>query len=137
MPPIDKAKRSAAQQKLVDLWQSSQSSEFLMTAKLCAMQLLVELSKVLGLEAIKSQMPESCVNGEYTIFDHMERLHFTETPAPEGEHEVLKNTLTASLPFLDEIHTDERHTSYRAKLSYNSIGIVHGDGRNDKACLLS
>lgn len=135
MPPIEKDKRSAAQQAFADLWQQSQSSAFLMTAKLAAMQVLAELSKVLQLDAIKSQMPDVCVKGEYTIFDHLERLRFTETPAPQGEHEALKNVLNTSLPFLDDIHNDERHSNYRAKLAYNSLGVAFGDNRSDKACL--
>ena len=134
MPPIQKDERAAAQKNLADQWFQSQSSAFLMTAKLAAMQVLAELSKVLGLDAIRSQMPEACVNGEYTIFDHLERLRFVESTAPEGEHEKLKGVLNTSLPFLEDIHNDERHSNYRAKVVYNSLGVVFEHGRNDKVC---
>lgn len=134
MPPIPKDERAAAQKELVEEWQKSQSSAFLMTAKLAAMQVLAELSKVLGLDAIRMYMPAVCVDGEYTIFDHLERLRFVESAAPEGEHEKLKQVLNTSLPFLDDIHNDERHSNYRAKVVYNSLGISFDGGREDKVC---
>ncbi|KAG0227679.1 hypothetical protein B0O80DRAFT_533867 [Mortierella sp. GBAus27b] len=63
---------------------------------------------------------------EYNMFDHIERLRFLEvrpSAAEEKEIMLLKATLGAKIPGIEEFINEERYLTLKGKLLYNSYGI--------------
>ncbi|KAJ3036202.1 hypothetical protein HDV00_002998 [Rhizophlyctis rosea] len=65
--------------------------------------------------------------GEYSTWDHFERLHDLKQPATEQdteEAELIKSILAPQVPGFDEFLTTPRYTLIKNKLLYNSYGIA-------------
>ncbi|KIM63614.1 hypothetical protein SCLCIDRAFT_1214007 [Scleroderma citrinum Foug A] len=70
--------------------------------------------------------------GDYTLYDHLERLRYLEMTPPEEETKLLKGVLQSALPGLEQFVTEERHATYLGGMSYNAFGVYFGEGREDK-----
>ncbi|KAI5124957.1 hypothetical protein M0805_007384 [Coniferiporia weirii] len=133
IPQSAKETRPKAQDAFADYWRKSTSSGLLLVARLVAMQIVAELAKALPQAmGMKAELPEISINSEYTLYDHMERLRFVDATLAEDEHDTLNELLLATLPFLENAHTDERHAVFRGKMAYNAIGVCLGQGRDNK-----
>lgn len=125
--------RPKTQDALAKFWRESGSSGLLLVARLVALQVIAELAKALPTAGdMKAQLPELSINDQYTVYDHFERLRFIDVDVPEEEFQTLRSLLLATLPFLEDAHTDERHGMFRGKIAYNAIGIYFGEGRDNK-----
>ncbi|KAF9986981.1 hypothetical protein BGZ65_005488 [Modicella reniformis] len=63
---------------------------------------------------------------EYNVFDHIERLRFLEvrpSAAEEKEIQLLKDTLGAKIPGIEEFINEERYLTLKGKLLYNAYGV--------------
>ena len=125
--------RPKTQDAFAEFWRQKSSSGMLLVARLVALQIIAELAKTLPQAAhMSAELPELSVSGPYTVYDHLERLRFVDVNLPEGEYSTFKSLLLATLPFLEDVHSDERHAMFRGKIAYNSIGIYYGEGREDR-----
>jgi len=70
--------------------------------------------------------------GDYTLYDHLERLRYLEMTPPEEETTLLKGVLQSALPGLEQFVTEERHATYLGGMTYNAFGVYFGEGREDK-----
>ncbi|KAH8113219.1 MAS20-domain-containing protein [Phellopilus nigrolimitatus] len=136
IPLSTKEARPKAQDAFANYWRSSGSSGLLLVARFVSMQIIAELAKALPQAAgMKAQLPEMCIGGEYSVYDHIERLRFVDVSLPDDEHKTLKDLLLATLPFLEDAHSDERHAVFRGKMAYNAIGVCLAEGRDDESTL--
>ncbi|THH11720.1 hypothetical protein EW145_g459 [Phellinidium pouzarii] len=131
IPQSAKEARPKTQDAFIDYWRKSGSSGLLLVARLVAMQIISELAKALPQAAsMKAELPEMIVSSEYTVYDRMERLRFVDVAIPENEHKTLQDLIMSTLPFLEDVHTDERHAAFRRKIAYNAIGVYLGENKD-------
>ncbi|KAL5530712.1 TOM20 [Sanghuangporus sanghuang] len=125
--------RPKTQDALAEFWRRKASSGILLVARLVALQIIAELAKTLPqARHMNAELPELSFSGPYTVYDHLERLRYIDVTVPEDEYSTFKNLLLAAMPFLEDVHSDERHAMFRGKIAYNAIGIYYGEGREDR-----
>ena len=131
-PPASNADRNKAQVAFVDYLKRVKKSFPLLVARFIARQVAVETSKMMphpGL--LTAELPE-VDGGDYTLYDHSERLRYLEMNASEEEMKLLRQVLHTALPGLEQFVTDERHAMLLGKMAYNSYGVCFSGGRDDK-----
>jgi mitochondrial import receptor subunit TOM20 len=137
MPQQDTASREAAQIAFVDYINKNAKAVPLLVARFIARQVASETVKLvpnLGGAQPPSDIPEA-ESGEYTMYDHVERLRYLEVNAPEEEIKIVSQVLSSALPGLEQFVTEERHATLLGKMAYNAYGVCFGSGRDDKVCL--
>ncbi|EJD01142.1 MAS20-domain-containing protein [Fomitiporia mediterranea MF3/22] len=133
LPQQSVAERPKTQDALAEFCRQKGTSGLLLVARLVAIQIVAELAKALPQAAhMKEQLPEFSISEQYTVYDHIERLRYIDVTLPDDEYKTLRELLLATLPFLEDVHSDERHAMFRGKVAYNAIGIYFGEGRDDK-----
>ncbi|KAF9821281.1 hypothetical protein IEO21_00889 [Rhodonia placenta] len=135
MSRLTRQQRDEAQTKFTAWLKEQDKSLPLLTARFVARQVALETAKVLPHQsgALADELAEATIAGdEYSLYDHMERLRFVDGNVSEEETKMLCDVLGAALPGLDKSLTDERHATYNGKLAYNAIGVVLGEGRDDR-----
>lgn len=106
----------------------------LLVARFIARQVasdVVKLMPNLGGTQPPSDIPET-ESGEYTMYDHTERLRYLEVNAPEEEIKIISQVFSSALPGLEQFVTEERYATLLGKMAYNAYGVCFGGGRNDK-----
>ena len=135
VPEPPQEARIAAMDAFINYWRKVEDAGLLLVARLISIQVIAELAKFLPeASKLKSHLPEFCLGSDYTVYDHLERLRHVDTEVPEDDHKSFNNLLVATLPFLSDGHSDERHNTFRNQMAYNAIGICLGEGRDDKVC---
>jgi import receptor subunit TOM20 len=106
----------------------------LLVARLIGRQVAVETQKMLpnpsGLMHT-SDIPEA-EGGEYSLYDHIERLRYLEMSTEKKEVTLVKEVLQTALPGLEDFVTDERYAMLLGKMAYNSYGVCFGGGRDNR-----
>jgi len=133
MPPQAVEERNKAQAAFIAYIKHTARAAPLLVARFIARQVAVETAKMSPVSSglLTSELPE-CDGGEYTLYDHIERLRYLEVPAPENEMKLLREVLQTALPGLEQFVTDERHATMLGKMGYNTFGVCFGGGRDDK-----
>ncbi|KAF9226766.1 MAS20-domain-containing protein [Gyrodon lividus] len=107
-----------------------------LVARFIARQVSVETAKIMPPQLLAtpggSANPVATDGGDYTLYDHLERLRYLEVTAPAEETNLLKAVLQLALPGLEQFVTEERHASYLGGMAYNAFGVCYGGGRDDK-----
>ncbi|KIK82048.1 hypothetical protein PAXRUDRAFT_14928 [Paxillus rubicundulus Ve08.2h10] len=107
-----------------------------LVARFIARQVAVETAKIMPPQLLAtpgaSGNPVTTDGGDYTLYDHLERLRYLEVTAPAEETNLLKAVLQLALPGLEQFVTEERHASYLGGMAYNAFGVCYGGGRDDK-----
>lgn len=137
MSPDATKQRDTAQAAFVDHIKKNGKNAVLLVARFIARQVAAETAKMLPISSTPpppSDAPEAD-GGEYTLYDHIERLRYLQVVAPEEEVKLLAKVLATAVPGLDQFVTDERHATLLGKMAYNAYGVCFGGGRDDKACL--
>lgn len=130
-----KPARDEVQQKLADYIKEQGRSALILSARFVARQVAIETAKMAPNKTglLAQELQEAQIGGtDYTLYDHMERLRFTEGKVAEEETKLLSSVLGAALPGLEQSITDERFATYQGKMAYNAIGVCYNAGRDDK-----
>lgn len=133
MPQQDTASREAAQKAFISYINKNTKAVPLLAARFIARQVANESTKLMPTAGAQppSDIPDTA-NGNYTVYDHIERLRYLEVNAPEEEIKILSQVLSAALPGLEQFITEERHATLLGKMAYNSYGVCFSDGRDDR-----
>lgn len=107
-----------------------------LVARFIARQVSAETAKMMpaALRAATTVTAEPVLTdgGDYTLYDHLERLRYLEVTPPEEQTKLLKEVLQMALPGLEQFVTEERHATYLGGMAYNAFGVFYGNGRDDK-----
>ncbi|EGN92041.1 hypothetical protein SERLA73DRAFT_117876 [Serpula lacrymans var. lacrymans S7.3] len=123
--------RDAAQKAFVAYLNHSAKASPELVAKFIARQVSIETSKMVpGGQPVPT--PALADGGDYTLYDHLERLRFLEVKPGKNEMKLLGEVLQTALPGLEQFVTEERHGTLLGKMAYNSYGVFFGNGRDDK-----
>ena len=132
---LTKPARDEVQKKFADYIKEQGRSVLMLSSRFVARQVAIETAKMAPNKTgvLARELEEAQIGGtEYSLYDHMERLRFTEGKVSEEETKLLCAVLGAALPGLEQSVTDERFATYQGKMAYNAIGICYNDGRDDK-----
>lgn len=135
MGPEAQADREAAQIAFAQYINDKGKAIPLLVARFIARQVAGETTKMVpGGAATKAAMADcpEADGGEYTLYDHIERLRYLECEAPKDEMKLLSDVLSTAVPGLEAFVTEERHATLLGKMAYNSFGICIDGGRDDK-----
>jgi import receptor subunit TOM20 len=139
IPGKSRGDRDNAQVAFVEYLKESKKAASELVARFIARQVSAETAKMLprgiSLPGVASE-PVLTDGGEYSLYDHLERLRYLEVQPAEHETRVLRDVLQTALPGLEQFITDERHATFVGKMSYNSYGVYFGEGREDKVRVL-
>lgn len=126
--------RDNAQRAFVEYLKESKKAALELVARFIARQVSAETAKMLPRGILPGVAPEPVLTdgGEYSLYDHLERLRYLEVKPSEEEMSVLKDVLQTALPGLEQFLTDDRHATFVGKMSYNAYGVYFGEGREDK-----
>ncbi|KDQ64301.1 hypothetical protein JAAARDRAFT_187641 [Jaapia argillacea MUCL 33604] len=130
-----KDERTRAQSAYVEYIKRAGKGVPLLVASFVARQVATETAKMIpggtggGSPLAADPLTES---GDYSFYDHIERLRYLEVPASEEEMQLLREVLKTALPGLEGFITEERHATLTGKMAYNAIGVCIGGGRDDK-----
>lgn len=126
--------RDNAQKAFVEYLKDSKKAALELVARFIARQVSAETAKMLprGILPGVASEPVLTDGGEYSLYDHLERLRYLEVQPSEDETRVLKDVLQTALPGLEQFLTDDRHATFVGKMSYNAYGVYFGEGREDK-----
>lgn len=127
--------RNNVQTKFAEYIKSSRKATPLLVARLAARQVDLEIGKMIPPEMRAGrpvgELPEA-QTGEYSMYDHLERLGSTDTVVSEEENKILAKILETALPGLEQFLNDERHAMFQGRIRHNAIGICYNGGRDDK-----
>ena len=132
---LTKPARDEVQKKFADYIKEQGRSVLTLSARFVARQVAIETAKMAPNKSgvLAQELEEAQIGGtDYSLYDHMERLRFTEGKVSEEETKLLCSVLGAALPGLEQSVTDERLATYQGKMAYNAIGICYNGGRDDK-----
>ncbi|KAG2156380.1 hypothetical protein DEU56DRAFT_867816 [Suillus clintonianus] len=126
--------RDNAQKAFVEYLIETKKAAPELVARFVARQVSAETAKMLPRGIIPGVASEPVLTdgGEYSLYDHLERLRYLEVNPADHETRVLKDVLQTALPGLEQFLTDERHATFVGKMSYNAYGVYFGEGRDDK-----
>ncbi|KAG1755368.1 hypothetical protein EDB19DRAFT_1891677 [Suillus lakei] len=126
--------RENAQKAFVEYLIETKKAAPELVARFVARQVSAETAKMLprGIVPGLASEPVLTDGGEYSLYDHLERLRYLEVNPADNETRVLKDVLQTALPGLEQFLTEERHATFVGKMSYNSYGVYFGEGREDK-----
>ncbi|KAG0703911.1 hypothetical protein DFH29DRAFT_914666 [Suillus ampliporus] len=126
--------RDNAQKAFVEYLIETKKAASELVARFVARQVSAETAKMLPREMLPGVASEPVLTdgGEYSLYDHLERLRYLEVKPADRETLVLKDVLQTALPGLEQFLTDERHATFVGKMSYNAFGVYFGEGREDK-----
>lgn len=135
MSPEAQADRESAQIAFVNDITHKAKAGPLLVARFISRQVAGETAKMVpgGIVArdALSDCPEA-ESGDYTLYDHLERLRYLECEAPEDEMKLLSDVLSTAVPGLEAFVTSERQATLLGKMAYNSFGICIDGGRDNK-----
>ncbi|KIK29127.1 hypothetical protein PISMIDRAFT_672528 [Pisolithus microcarpus 441] len=129
--PAARAARDEAQQAFADYLKKREKAAPQLVARFIARQVSAETAKMIPGSA-KGAEPVLTDGGDYTLYDHLERLRYLDLTPPEEETKILREVLQHALPGLEQFVTEERHATYLGGMSYNAFGVYFGEGRDDK-----
>ncbi|KAI0314802.1 hypothetical protein OF83DRAFT_1135181 [Amylostereum chailletii] len=133
MPPEAAATREKAQDDFVKFIKESGRAAPMLVARFIARQVAAEVAKMVPADGDNSTNPaDELSSGDYSLYDHVERLRFLELDLPEGEAKPFREVLQSALPGLEQFVTDERYATLKGKMSYNAYGVTYSGGRDDK-----
>ncbi|KAI6152338.1 hypothetical protein BKA82DRAFT_993451 [Pisolithus tinctorius] len=134
IPPAARAARDEAQQAFADYLKKHGKAAPQLVARFIARQVSAETAKMIppGLSGMKGAEPVLTDGGDYTLYDHLERLRYLDVTPSEEETKILREVLQHALPGLEQFVTEERHATYLGGMSYNAFGVYFGEGRDDK-----
>lgn len=127
-----KADRKEAQEAFIELWNDSKKTEMILVARLTALQINAEVIKAIpNADSLRTEFPQTCFFGDYSVSDHMERLRYIDQESPKTELRAMQHLLAMTMPSLAASHTDERYNIMKGKIAYNRIGIVDNSQPGD------
>ena len=132
---LTKPARDEVQKQFANYIKEQGRSVLTLSARFVARQVAIETAKMATNKTgvLAQELEEAQIGGtDYSLYDHMERLRFTEGKVSEEETKLLCSVLGAALPGLEQSVTDERFATYQGKIAYNAIGICYDCGRDDK-----
>jgi import receptor subunit TOM20 len=136
MPSASAEARDSAQAAFAEYLKQTGKAAPELVARFIARQVSVETAKMIPPHLLPTPLanadPVLTDGGDYTLYDHLERLRYLEVTGPAEETKLLKDVLQLALPGLEQFVTDERHALYLGGMSYNAFGVCYGGGRNDK-----
>lgn len=132
--PVSNTDREKAQVAFVEYLKRVKKSFPLLVAKFVARQVAAETAKMIPNAGLPTSELPKIDGGDYTLYDHSERLRYLEMVASEEEMGLLRQVLQTALPGLEQFVTDERHATLLGKMAYNAYGVCFGGGRDDKVC---
>ncbi|EPQ59005.1 MAS20-domain-containing protein [Gloeophyllum trabeum ATCC 11539] len=122
--------RKKAQEAFVEYLRNRGKAVPLLVSKFLARQIAHETAKMVpGTSPLAA---EPVTDGDYTLYDHIERLRYLETTIPEEEVGLVSEVLKNALPGIESFSSDERQAILAGKMAYNAIGVCPGGGRDDK-----
>ncbi|KAH7931323.1 MAS20-domain-containing protein [Leucogyrophana mollusca] len=128
-----KEDRDAAQKAFAEYLERTGKAAPLLVARFIARQVCSETAKMIPRGIIlPGTEPSLTDGGEYTLYDHVERLRYLEVTPSDEEVKLLRDVLQTALPGLEQFITDERHATFLGKMAYNAYGVSFGSGRDDK-----
>jgi import receptor subunit TOM20 len=129
--------RENAQKAFVEYLIQTKKAAPELVARFVARQVSAETAKMLPRGILPSVASEPVLTdgGEYSLYDHLERLRYLEVKPADNETRILKDVLQTALPGLEQFLTEERHATFVGKMSYNSYGVYFGEGRENKVSL--
>jgi hypothetical protein len=134
VPPEATGKRDTAQTAFVKYIMEKKKVVPLLVARFIGRQVAVETQKMLPNPSSlmhTSDIPEA-EGGEYSLYDHIERLRYLEMSTEKKEVTLVKEVLRTALPGLEDFVTDERYAMLLGKMAYNSYGVCFGGGRDNR-----
>ncbi|KIJ69854.1 hypothetical protein HYDPIDRAFT_184391 [Hydnomerulius pinastri MD-312] len=136
MPTTSNEDRDHAQAAFADYIKKTGKAAPELVARFIARQVSAETAKMMPAQLRAATGvgadPVLTDGGDYTLYDHLERLRYLEVTPPEEETKLLKDVLQKALPGLEQFVTEERHATYLGGMSYNAFGVCYGGGRDDK-----
>ncbi|KAG2155104.1 uncharacterized protein EDB93DRAFT_1239374 [Suillus bovinus] len=134
MRGAQREERENAQKAFVEYLIQTKRAAPELVARFVARQVSAETAKMLprGILPGVASEPILTDGGEYSLYDHLERLRYLEVNPADHETRVLKDVLQTALPGLEQFLTEDRHATFIGKMSYNSYGVYFGEGREDK-----
>ncbi|KAF9006688.1 MAS20 protein import receptor-domain-containing protein [Cyathus striatus] len=122
-------KRKTAQLKFTEYLKKEGRSLPELTARFVAMQVAIETQKLV--EGVGKNAPPlekgfaGAEDSDYSLADHIERLRSEEAT-------LLTDVLEGALPGLKQFIPEDRYTVITGKIAYNSYGVCHNGGRDNK-----
>lgn len=134
LPPSATEERKKGQEAFTEYLRKHGKAAPQLVARFIARQVSAETAKMLatGLGTAGPADLGLTDGGDYTLYDHLERLRYLEITPPEEETKLLKGVLQSALPGLEQFVTEERHGTYLGGMAYNAFGVYFEEGRNDK-----
>ena len=135
MSPEAQADRESAQIAFVNDITRKAKAGPLLVARFISRQVAGETAKMVPGGMVPKDALSDCPeaeSGEYTLYDHLERLRYLECEAPEDEMKLLSDVLSTAVPGLEAFVTSDRQATLLGKMAYNSFGVCTGGGREDK-----
>ncbi|KAG1806501.1 uncharacterized protein HD556DRAFT_1322289 [Suillus plorans] len=134
MKGAQREERENAQKAFVEYLIQTKRAAPELVARFVARQVSAETAKMLprGILPGVASEPVLTDGGEYSLYDHLERLRYLEVNPADHETRVLKDVLQTALPGLEQFLTEDRHATFIGKMSYNSYGVYFGEGRENK-----
>ncbi|KAH7916790.1 hypothetical protein BJ138DRAFT_1131771 [Hygrophoropsis aurantiaca] len=127
-----KEERDYAQQAFADYLKRTGKAAPILVARFLARQVGTETAKMSRGIVLPNMEPTLTDGGDYTLYDHVERLRYLEVTSPEEEVKLFRDVLQTALPGLEQFVTEERHATFLGKMAYNMYGVTFGNGRDDK-----
>ena len=126
--------RDKAQKVFIEYLNQTKTAASELVARFIARQVSAETAKMLprGILPGVASEPVLTDGGEYSLYDHLERLRYLEVKPADHETRILRDVLQTALPGLEQFLTDDRYATFIGKMSYNAYGVYFGEGREDK-----
>ncbi|KAI0772043.1 MAS20-domain-containing protein [Trametes elegans] len=127
--------RTKAQEPYVEFIRTKAKLANLLAARFVAKQVAHETVKLLPKKGgfLADELQEMADGKDlYNIGDHIERLRFVDGQVADEEVKLLGAVLGSALPGLEQSVTEERHAALVGKMGYNAIGVVLGEGRDNR-----
>ncbi|KAI0650238.1 MAS20-domain-containing protein [Trametes meyenii] len=134
MGELTTEQRDKAQVPFVE-YIKAQKQAHLLAARVAAKQIAHETAKLLP-SRIGTVVEElrAIADGkdQYSIGDHVERLRFVNGEIASEEVKLLGAVMGSALPGMEQSVQEERQATLIGKMEYNAIGVVIGEGRDDR-----
>jgi import receptor subunit TOM20 len=125
------ANRATAQDALIAFIRRTARAAPLLVARFVARQVSGELAKLFP-GVVPSAPVKEFASGDFSLYDHMERLRYLELDVPEDEGRTLRDLFEYTMAGLEQAIADDRYATLKGKFSYNAYGVFHGEGRADR-----
>ncbi|KAI0677051.1 MAS20-domain-containing protein [Trametes maxima] len=134
MGELTTEQRDKAQVPFVE-YMKTQKQAHLLAARVAAKQIAHETAKLLPSRTgtvVEELRAIADGKDQYNIGDHIERLRLVNGEVASEEVKLLGAVMGSALPGLEQSVQEERQAALIGKMEYNAIGVVIGEGRDDR-----